>query len=125
MNVSKNFMLIGVLFLIIGVTFGMYMGGSGDHSFAPVHAHINLVGFTLMMVFGLTYRLIPSMTNGMLATVHFWLHAVGTTVMLLLLYMLFSGAIPEDSGVMVIMPIAEMAVFVGVFVFGWNLFRNA
>ena len=51
MNVSRNFMLLGSAFLILGVVIGMYMGGSGDHSLAASHAHINLLGFVLSAVF--------------------------------------------------------------------------
>ena len=56
MNVSRSFMLVGTLFLIAGIPIGMYMGASGDMALAPLHAHINLLGFVLMMVFGLIYR---------------------------------------------------------------------
>lgn len=125
MNISRNFMLIGALFLLIGIAMGMFMGGSGDHTFAPVHAHINLVGFTLMTIFGLTYRLIPAMASGMLARVHFWLHALGTTVMVVLLYLLFSGGLAEDSGLLLVMPIAEMSVFLGAILFAWSLYKSA
>ena len=61
MKISRNFIVIGSLYLIVGIGFGMYMGGSGDHTLAPLHAHINLLGFTLMTVFGLIYRVIPVM----------------------------------------------------------------
>ena len=61
MQISRNFMVIGVAYLVLGIVLGMYMGGSGDHSLAPLHAHINLLGFTLMTVFGLVYRVIPAM----------------------------------------------------------------
>ena len=46
MDISRGFLVMGACYLLVGVLFGMYMGGSGDHSLAPVHAHINLLGFT-------------------------------------------------------------------------------
>jgi len=52
MNIARNFIVIGSIYLIVGITLGMYMGGAGDHTLAPLHAHINLLGFTLMTVFG-------------------------------------------------------------------------
>ena len=60
MNVSRNFLLAGTGFLIIGLFMGMYMGGSGDHSLRASHAHLNLVGFVLSVVFALTYKAYPS-----------------------------------------------------------------
>ncbi len=59
MNISRNFILAGVAYLLVGISFGIYMGSSGDHSYAPLHAHINLLGFTLMTVFGVLYRVFP------------------------------------------------------------------
>jgi hypothetical protein len=32
------------------------MGDSGDHSLMPVHAHINLLGFTLIVLFAMVYQ---------------------------------------------------------------------
>ncbi len=124
MNVSRNFAVVGAVYLIIGVLLGMYMGGSGDHTLAPVHAHINLLGFTLMLVFALVYRSVPAMAAGSLPQAHFWLHLVGSIVLLVLLFALFTGRISEDSGLMMIAPMAELAVLLGVLTFAWNLYRN-
>jgi hypothetical protein len=44
MNVSRNFLMIGCLYLLFGILLGMYMGGAGDFSMASVHAHITLLG---------------------------------------------------------------------------------
>lgn len=124
MNISRGFMVIGSLYIIFGILIGMYMGGSQDHSLAPAHAHINLLGFTLMMIFGLIYRAIPAMANSILAKVHFWFHQVGTLVLVTMLVMLFSGRIGEDS-MFPVAPIAELLVLVGTISFAINLFRNA
>jgi len=124
MNVSRSFAIVGSLFLILGISIGIYMGGSGDHTLAPLHAHINLLGFTLMMIFALVYRAVPDMAAGMLASLHFWLHSIGAAVMLFMLYLLFSGSIAEDSGLMILMPLTEIAVLLGILIFAWNLFQN-
>ena len=67
MNVARNFILVGSAYLILGVILGMYMGGSGDHSLSILHAHINLLGFTLMAVFGVVYKVFPAMAASGLA----------------------------------------------------------
>jgi hypothetical protein len=72
MNIPRSFMVIGSLYLLLGIGFGIWMGASGDHSLSPLHAHINLLGFVLMTVFGLVYRQFPSMAASGLATAHFW-----------------------------------------------------
>jgi hypothetical protein len=123
MNISRNFMLIGSLYLLVGILFGMYMGGSGDHTFAPLHAHINLLGFTLMTVFGLVYRQFPAMAGNVLAKVHFWLHQIGALILVIMLYLLFSGTITED-GMAPLAPLAELSVLIAFIAFAWNLYQN-
>ena len=124
MNISRGFLLMGAVYLVVGVGFGMYMGGSGDHTLAPVHAHINLLGFTLMTIFGLAYRLIPSMAEGMLAQAHFWLHQVGALILLVGLFLMFSGNLAESTAGM-IFPVAEILVMAGIFCWLTNVFRKA
>ena len=124
MSISRNFLLMGAAYLLVGVLFGMYMGGSGDHTLAPVHAHINLLGFTLMTVFGIAYRVIPGLADGLLPKLHFWLHQAGALVLLVGLFLLMSGKVaPETIGP--IFPVAEAAVLVGVGLWLVNLFRRA
>lgn len=122
MNISRNFMVIGSLYLLVGILLGSYMGGSGDHTLAPVHAHINLLGFTLMTVFGIAYRLIPALASSVLATVHFWLHQIGALVLLVGLFLLMSGTVGEGIGI--IFPVAEVAVLVGALCWAINVFKT-
>ena len=123
MNVTRYFILAGGLFLLLGIVLGMHMAASGNHATAPVHAHINLLGFTLMTVFGLVYKLFPTMAEGRLAVVHFWLHLVGSLALLVMLFMLTTGRITE-AGMVPVAPIAEVLVLLGTLVFLWNAFRN-
>ena len=124
MNVSRNFMLLGSAFLIIGIVIGMYMGGSGDHSLALSHAHINLLGFVLSVVFALTYKAYPAMAEGRLASIHFWLHLVGAVMVNLLLFLMLSKVITE-AAMVPLAPISEFLVLLGVLTFGWNVLKNA
>jgi hypothetical protein len=123
MDVSRNFLLMGVAYLLVGVVFGMYMGGSGDHKLAPVHAHINLLGFTLMTVFGVVYRVFPSMARNGLAKAHFWLHQIRTAVLLIGLFLMMTGTVAE-AVIGPVMPLAEGAMLLSVLTFGWNLLQN-
>lgn len=124
MNVSRNFMLLGAAFLIIGIVIGMYMGGSGDHSLAVSHAHINLLGFTLSVLFALTYKAYPAMASGRLASTHFWLHLVGAGILNVLLFLLLTKVITE-AAMVPLAPISELLVLLGVLAFGWNVLQNA
>jgi hypothetical protein len=123
MNISRNFILVGGLYLVVGILLGMHMGASGNHAAAPAHAHINLLGFTLMTVFGLVYKVFPAMAEGRLAMAHFWLHLVGSLILLVMLYMMTTGMISEDAMVP-LAPISELLILLGVLAFLWNVFRN-
>jgi hypothetical protein len=125
MNISRNFLIIGSLYLTIGVLIGMYMGGSGDHTLAPLHAHINLLGFTLSVWFAISYRVFAEMGANRMAVWHFWLHTVGGVVLLVMLALLMTGNVGEDSSLLVALPIAELAILLGVISFLVNAWRNA
>ena len=44
---------IGIIYLLIGMGMGVYMGATKDFSVRPVHAHVNLLGWTLLGISGL------------------------------------------------------------------------
>ena len=123
MNISRNFMLVGTFFLLVGIPVGIYVKPPNNYALAPLHAHLNLLGFVLMMIFGLLYRNYPAMAASRLSTVHFWLHVVGAAVLVVMLYLLLSRSI--TAAVMVpVAPIAEFLVLIGILCFGWNLLQN-
>ncbi len=124
MNVSRNFLLVGAAFLIIGLIIGMYMGATGDHALAVGHAHINLVGFVLSAIFALTYRCYAAMEASRLATYHFWLHLAGAVVLNVMLLLFLGGRISE-ANMAPVAPLSEMAVVIGVLLFSFNVWRNA
>ena len=88
---SNWFLRIAVLYIIVGVALGIYMGASGDHSMHPVHAHLNLLGWVAMSLFGLFYRLVPAAAESRLAKVHFWIYVPAHFAQMLLLTLLYRG----------------------------------
>lgn len=123
MNISRSFLVIGGVYLIVGIALGSHMGASGDHTLMPVHAHINLLGFVLMSVFGLTYRLIPGLADGPLARAHFWMHQVGSLVLLVALALMMSGVVAAQT-IGPVFPVAELAVLAGALCYLINLLRR-
>lgn len=124
MTLSRYFLLTGAFYLIAGITLGSYMGASGDHSLSPVHAHINLLGFTLMTVFGLSYRLIPDLAQGWMGRAHFWLHQIGSLALLTGLFLMLSGRAAEATVGPMLAPF-EGAILLGALIWAVNLWRRA
>ena len=123
MNISRTYLLTGSLYLLVGIILGMYMGGKQDFTLAPVHAHINLLGFTLMTLFGVAYHAMPHLAGNMLAKVHFWLHQIGAFVMLIGLFLLMSGNMSPMTAEK-ILPVSEILVFFGMLAWAINVFRS-
>jgi cbb3-type cytochrome oxidase subunit 1 len=70
------FLVAAAACLVAGVMLGIVMGMLHDFHLAPVHAHLNLLGWTSLALMGLTYRAFPElMARRGLALTQFWLSA--------------------------------------------------
>lgn len=81
-SVSNNFLRFGVLALICGVSLGAWMGANENFTLRPVHAHINLIGWASMMLYGLFYRAFPDAARGWAAVIQFFLSVIGFIAMM-------------------------------------------
>ena len=124
MNVSRNFLITGTIFLIFGLLIGMVMGATSNYSLSIAHAHINLIGFVLSVIFALTYRSFAEMGASRLATYHFWLHLAGSVVVSVMLLLFLGGRISE-AAMAPLAPLAELAIVIGVLLFFFNAWKNA
>lgn len=57
------------VYLLVGMAFGIWMSATQDHSLAPAHAHLNLIGGVLLALFGAFYMLVPSAAGSRLAKI--------------------------------------------------------
>jgi hypothetical protein len=51
------------------MVFGIWMSATGDHTLAPAHAHLNLIGGVMMALFGTFYTLRPNAAVGILSKI--------------------------------------------------------
>lgn len=75
------FFLSAAIYVLAGMMFGIWMAATQDHSLAPAHGHLNLVGWVSMAIFGIYYHLVPSAGQSMLARVHFVLATLGVWIL--------------------------------------------
>jgi hypothetical protein len=62
------FLVTAALCLLAGVVLGIVMGISHDFALAPVHAHLNLLGWTSLALIGLTLRAYPELLRNRVAS---------------------------------------------------------
>lgn len=116
-RISLAFFGAAVVYALGGMVLGMYMGGSGDHSMAPVHAHINLLGWASLALMGAFYGLAGAAAPGKLAWANFTVSNLGNLMSLPMVAMIQSGKPP-------IVPLlvgGEVLIVVGMLLFGVSL----
>jgi len=74
-RIDIKFMALGAAMLVVGVAMGIYMGIVHDFQLSPVHAHVNLVGWVSLSLFGIVYKLFPELQARRMAKLHFMLAA--------------------------------------------------
>jgi hypothetical protein len=112
-RISDRFLQLAVLFALSGMVLGVIMGKSEIFTLSPVHAHINLVGWVSMALFGLFYRVFPESAVGKLATVHFGLYVLGALIMMpsLACYLLGTKAASIPLAIASVMVLVAMILF--------------
>lgn len=90
-RLSDRFLQLGVLAGTTGMLLGVWMGEAEDFTLMPVHAHINLLGWVSMMLYGIVYRAIPGAARGRLPTLHFLLNVASFVVMIPALTLVLLG----------------------------------
>ncbi|MBI1170776.1 hypothetical protein GC209_05195 [bacterium] len=63
-------LLSAALYALVGMAGGIAMAASQDHALAPVHAHLNLLGFVGFSLYGLYYHLVPGAAESRLGRLH-------------------------------------------------------
>src|SRR5215203_4508837 len=81
MTASSLSFRLAVLFVIAGMAMGIGMAISMDHSIMPAHAHLNLLGWVSLFLFGIYYERRPALDSSRLALVQVALWSVGTVVL--------------------------------------------
>lgn len=114
-RVSAAFFALGVTCVLIGMIGGMWMGATHDFVAAPAHAHLNLLGWVTMALFGTFYALTRETLSPKLAWTNFWLAAAGVAILTpFLALMLMNGNDPAyEPGVTLgsVLSFASMGVF--------------
>lgn len=113
-----RFIKIAGVYFLIAVLLGLTMGIIHNFSFTSVHAHLNLLGWVSMAIFGIIYVLFPKAGTTKLAKTHFWLHNIGLPVMQVAL---FVQLVTNNEALIPVTIVGSLLVVVGVILYVINL----
>jgi hypothetical protein len=109
-----------ILFLLAGLAFGLHMAASHDHTLTPVHAHLNLMGWASLALFGGYYALVPRKAAGRIAFAQFALSTIGILITIPSLALYLSGMPAAEPGA----AIGSIIFFLGAILFAIVVFRR-
>ena len=123
-QLASRFFGSAIIYAVLGMTLGLVMGMTQDHSQMPTHAHLMLLGWVSFAIFGAFYQMFPAAAANRLAQVHFWLVQASLIVMLVGLFLIFSGQRSADP----IAAIGSIGMLASMFLFGviaWPVVKRA
>ena len=113
-----NFFAFAAVCVLVGMLWGIHMAASGDHSMSGAHAHLNLVGWVTMGLFGVYYTLTPHAAATRLAGIHFWIAALGVVLLVPGIAMATTG------GTEIVAILGSFVTLASMLVFVYTVFRN-
>jgi hypothetical protein len=109
-----------VVFVIAGMIWGIIMAITEDHSAMPAHAHLNLLGWVSLFLFGIYYRLHPSLEGAKSASVQVWVWIIGTIIITIGVTLVHTGHVIGDP----IAAVGSFVILLDTLLFGWLVFRG-
>ena len=82
MKASSLSFQAAIVLVVVGMAWGLHMGISRDHAAMPAHAHLNLLGWVTMAIYGTFYALTHASLKPKLAWINFWLAGLGVVLMI-------------------------------------------
>jgi hypothetical protein len=113
MTASSLSFRLAVLFVIAGMGMGIGMAASQNHSIMPAHAHLNLLGWVSVFLFGIYYERRPRLDESRLALLQVVVWSVGTVILTIAvsaIHLGYTGAEPV-AGIASIILLAAMLLF--------------
>ena len=111
-NLTHNFLIAAILYGLWGTLMGAWMVFAGESYLSQVHAHINLVGWVALALFGAFYHIYPDVSETKLAAVHFWTANLSVLALNIGLWMFF-----EQQGGFLLIRVGTLLVLLSFLLF--------
>jgi hypothetical protein len=80
-RIDRAYVTIGLALLVLAMLLGFYMGAAADNKYLNVHVALALGGFVVLTIYGVLYRLWPSLKDAVLAKAQFWSAVIGALLL--------------------------------------------
>ncbi|MGE5808018.1 MAG: cytochrome-c oxidase [Nitrospirota bacterium] len=120
-RIAGSFMKAAVLYGIIGLGLGVYMGATHALSLMTVHSHLGLLGWVTLAICALFYQVVPAAAGLALAKVHFWTANAGMIVLAASLTLKARGVDGAEAGA----GIGSVLSFAALVMFMYVVFRTS
>ena len=121
MTASSLSFRLAVLFVFAGMAMGIGMAASQNHAIMPAHAHLNLLGWVSLFLFGIYYERRPTLDTSRLALIQVIVWSMGTVVLTVAVAAIHLGYTAADP----VAGIASLLVLAAMLLFAYFVFRPA
>jgi hypothetical protein len=108
-----------MLLVLAGMIWGLQMAITDDHSAFPAHAHLNLLGFVALFLFGIFYSLNPTVEASQLAIPQVLIWIVSTVVTAIGVGLVHTGHPAGEP----IAAVGSLVIFADAMLFTWLVFQ--
>ncbi|MBP1858366.1 hypothetical protein [Rhizobium herbae] len=119
-RVAQLYFRTAIIFLIVGISMGLNMVISQDHSAIGAHAHANLLGWVTMAIFGGYHALNPAKAERRIAMIQYFVYTTGVALMVPALYLMLTG----NPSMEPVVAVASLITFAGVLLFAVIIFSS-
>jgi len=113
-GIAARFFGSAIVYAILAMSLGLFMGITHDHTQMPTHAHFMLIGWVTFAIFAVFYHLFPAAAARPLAALHFWLAQASFIAMIVGLALMFGGNDDAEP----VVAASSIAMLVSMIVFG-------
>lgn len=112
---------VAILAALVGMGWGIVMAATHDHSAMPAHAHLNLLGWVSLFLFGLFYQTHPAIDRSRLAQFQVLTWIAGTAIMTVGVALIHAGSPASGEP---LAGIGSIIAVIGMLLFGWLVIRR-
>jgi hypothetical protein len=122
-NIAGWCFRMAVIYALFGMVMGEVMAATGDHGLMPVHAHINLLGWVSLALFGAFYKLWPETAEGSLPGLQFGLFNAGIVIQSIGVTLILTSG-DEAERYASVAAGGSAFLILGMLLFGFLVYRN-